>query len=290
VGVLGVRPRPPAFRFSPDQLRLIDVAAGQLALAVQRTKSADAARQAQLRYEREQLRSALLSAVSHDLRTPLTAIEGSASTLRETGHTMSQQDRASLLNSIVLETGRLNRLIANLLDMTRLEAGGVNLQRDWYPLNDLVTPVIQRLGQVLDGRQLIVELPSDPPLAYLDELLFHQVLMNLLENAARYTPASSDIKISAGQNDSRLWLEIADTGPGFPSGDEQRIFEKFYRGAQEHSCSGTGLGLAICRGIVELHGGTIGASNRTGGGAVFRIELPQPKAPELQVPMEAATA
>jgi two-component system sensor histidine kinase KdpD len=203
---------------------------------------------------------------------------------------MSHEDRASLLSSIVSETDRLNRLIANLLDMTRLEAGGVNLQRDWYPLGDLVAPVTQRLGKVLEGRQLLVELPPNPPLVYLDELLFHQVLVNLLENAARYTAAGSEIKISAGHNDTGLCLEIADTGPGFPPGDEQRIFEKFYRGAQEHSRSGTGLGLAICRGIVELHGGRISASNRTGGGAVFRIELPQPKSPVLQIPMEAATA
>jgi two-component system sensor histidine kinase KdpD len=243
-----------------------------------------------LRYEREQLRSALLSAVSHDLRTPLTAIAGSASTLRQSGRTMSHEDRESLLNAIVTETDRLNRLIANLLDMTRLEAGGVNLQRDWHPLEDLIAPVTQRLALLLDGRQLTVELPLNPPLVFLDELLFHQVLMNLLENAARYTPPDSEIKLAAGQSDGKAWFELTDTGPGFPTGDEQRIFEKFYRGAQANSRSGTGLGLAICRGIVELHGGTIRAANRTGGGALFHIELPQPQQPVLDPAVEAVTA
>jgi two-component system sensor histidine kinase KdpD len=287
-GVLGARPRQPALRFSPDQLRLIDAAAGQLALAVQRIQSADAARQSQLRYEREQLRSALLSAVSHDLRTPLAAIAGSASTLRQSGHTMSEKVREDLLDSIVAETDRLNRLIANLLDMTRLEAGSVSLQRDWHPLDDLIAPVTQRLTRVLENHELIVDLPPDPHLVYLDELLFHQVLTNLLENAARYSPTGAQIKLSAGQGKGSVWLELVDSGPGFPPEDEERIFEKFYRGAQEHARSGTGLGLAICRSIVELHGGTIRASNRPGRGAIFRIELPQPPQPALAIPAEAA--
>jgi two-component system, OmpR family, sensor histidine kinase KdpD len=288
-GVLGARPCQSVTRFSPDQLRLIDAAAGQLALAVQRIQSADAARQSQLRYEREQLRSALLSAVSHDLRTPLAAIAGSASTLRQSGRTMSEEVREDLLDSIVAETDRLNRLIANLLDMTRLEAGSVSLQRDWHPLDDLIAPVAQRLTRVLENHQLIVDLPPDPLLVYLDELLFHQVLTNLLENAARYSPRGTQIKLSAGHRDGSVWLELVDTGPGFPPQDVERIFEKFYRGAQEHARSGTGLGLAICRGIVELHGGTIRASNRPGGGATFRIELPQPPQPPLAIPAEAAT-
>ena len=287
-GVLGARPRQPAARFSPDQLRLIDAAAGQLALAVQRIQSTEAARQAQLRYEREQLRSALLSAVSHDLRTPLAAIAGSASTLRQSGRAMPDDVRVNLLDSIVAETDRLNRLIANLLEMTRLEAGSVSLQRDWHPLDDLIAPVTQRLARVLEKHQLSVELPPGPQLVYLDELLFHQVLTNLLENAARYSPPGSQIKLSAGHRAGSVWLELVDTGPGFPSQDEERIFEKFYRGAQEHARSGTGLGLAICRGIVELHGGTIRASNRPSGGAIFRIELPQPPQPAVTLPAEVA--
>ena len=287
-GVLGVRPRQEVTRFTPSQMRQIEAAAGQLALAVERIRSTEEARQTQLRYEREQLRSALLSAVSHDLRTPLAAIAGAGSTLAESGHAMTHETRKELADSIVAETDRLNRLISNLLDMTRLEAGSMQLDRDWHTLDDLVGAVIRRLSRVLEFHRLVVDLPPDMPLVYLDELLFHQVLANLLENAARYTPRGAEIVLTAGKDKSGIWLEVADTGPGLSRGDEERIFEKFYRGPQKHGRSGTGLGLAICRGIVELHGGTIRAANRPGGGAVFRIVLPQPPQPALQIPVEAA--
>ena len=289
-GVLGVRPRRPAMHVSPDQLRMIETVAGQLALAVQRIRSAEAARQAQLRFEREQLRSALLSAVSHDFRTPLAAIAGAGSTLAESGRALSHESRKELADSIVAETDRLNRLVSNLLDMTRLEAGSMELDRDWHPLDDIVATVVRRLSHVLEAHRLTIEVPRSLPLAFIDELLFHQVLVNLLENAAIHTPQNSEIRITAGQCDSGLWLEVADTGLGFPPGDEKRIFEKFYQGEHRKVRFGTGLGLAICRGIVELHGGKIHASNRTAGGAVFRIELPQPPQPTIAIPTEAATA
>jgi two-component system sensor histidine kinase KdpD len=293
-GVLGVRPSTRTTRLPPDQLRLIESAAGQLALAVDRLRSAESARQSRLRYEREQLRNALLSAVSHDFRTPLAAIAGAGSTLAESGHAMSAETRKELAESIVAETDRLNRLVANLLDMTRLEAGSMQLDRQWHPLDDILGSVIRRLARLLEGHRVAIDLAPDFPLVYLDELLFHQVLANLLENAARYTPEGSEITLSAGQSTDRksaaagIYLEIADRGSGFPPGDEQRVFEKFYRGKHEQVRSGTGLGLAICRGIVELHGGTIQARNREGGGAIFRIELPQPPRPALVLPVEIA--
>jgi two-component system sensor histidine kinase KdpD len=242
----------------------------------------------QLRYEREQLRNALLSAVSHDFRTPLAAIAGAGSTLADSGNEMSPETRQELAESIVAETDRLNRLVSNLLDMTRLEAGSLQLNREWHPAGDLVGAVVRRLAHVLEGHRLVIELPPDLPLIYLDELLFHQVLVNLLENAARYTPSGSEIMLTAGHGQGGVWLEIADNGPGFPQSDAERLFEKFYRGIHERVRSGTGLGLAICRGIVELHGGTIWAANRPEGGAVFHIDLPQPPQPAVTIPSEAA--
>jgi len=287
VGALGVRPHTATRLLMPDRQRLIETVASQLALAIERLRSEEAAQQNQLRYEREQLRSALLSAVSHDLRTPLAAIAGAASTLADSAAAVPEQTRQELANSIVAETDRLNRLVSNLLDMTRIESGSIQLNRDWHPLDDVVGAVVHRLARLLECHRLTVDIPPSMPLVYLDELLFHQVLVNLLENAARYTPCNSQILLSAGASAKGVWLEVGDTGMGFPSEDIERIFEKFYRGTQEHVRSGTGLGLAICRGIVELHGGTIRAANRPEGGAVFRIELPQPPQPVLHLPPES---
>jgi two-component system sensor histidine kinase KdpD len=300
VGVLGVRPAEAGRRFSPDELRLIETAAGQLALVVERIQSAAEARENQLRYEREKLRSALLSAVSHDLRTPLAAIAGAGSTLAEAADDLHPATRRELAESIVAETDRLNRLVANLLDMTRLDAGSMQLDRDWHPLEDLVGGVLHRLRRLLAKHQMAVEISPAVGLVYVDELLLHQVLTNLVENALRFAPHGSQISIKAGLSplsprgrgaggegaDQTLWIEVADQGPGIVPGDEERIFEKFYRAPHQQPRSGTGLGLAICRGIVELHGGTIRAANRPEGGALFRMELPQP--PQPVPPVEAA--
>ncbi|HEX5103927.1 MAG TPA: sensor histidine kinase KdpD [Pirellulaceae bacterium] len=281
VGVLGVRPAEEGRRFSPDQLRLIETVAGQLGLVVERIQSAELARENQLRYEREKLRSALLSAVSHDLRTPLAAIAGAGSTLAEAADDLHPDARRELAESIVAETDRLNRLIANLLDMTRLDAGSMQVDRDWHPMEDLIGGALHRLRRLLVKHQVTVEISPALGLVYVDELLLHQVLTNLLENALRFAPPGSEIKIAAGTIAGKLVLEVMDHGPGIEPGDEERIFEKFYRAPLQPPRSGTGLGLAICRGIVELHGGTIRAENRSGGGAVFRIELPQPPQPAL---------
>lgn len=286
VGVLGVRPAAGITRFSPDQLRLIETVAGQLALVVERIQAAERARENQLRYERERLRSALLSAVSHDLRTPLAAIAGAGSTLAEADD-LHPATRRELAESIVAETDRLNRLVANLLDMTRLDAGSMQLDRDWHPLDDLVGGVLHRLRRLLVNHHVAVEISPTVGLVYVDELLLHQVLTNLVENALRFAPHGSQITIAAGMN-QKLWLEVADEGPGIPAGDEERIFEKFYRAPNQQPRSGTGLGLAICRGIVELHGGSIRAINRPQGGASFRVELPQP--PQPSMPVEAPSA
>jgi two-component system sensor histidine kinase KdpD len=280
-GVLGVRPEDGVKRLMPDHQRLIETVAGQLALAVERIRTAEAAKRSQLQFERERLRSALLSAVSHDLRTPLAAISGAGSSLAEASHAMPAETRRELAESIVAESQRLNRLVGNLLDMTRLEAGSMQIERDWYPLEDLVGGVLHRLRGLLADRRVVVEVTSSMPLVYVDELLMHQVFSNLLENAIRYTAPDAEIRIAASGMNERVWLEVADNGPGLPAGAEERVFEKFYRGPNQPARTGTGLGLAICRGIVELHGGTITARNRPSGGVVFRIELPQPPAPAL---------
>jgi two-component system sensor histidine kinase KdpD len=269
---------------------MLEASTSQLALALERDQMVVAAQDARMEAESEHLRNSLLSSVSHDLRTPLAAIAGAGSTLVESGDALPSRTRMDLAESIVSEAHRLNRLVSNLLDMTRLEAGGMELDRDWHPLDDLVGTVVRRLSRVLQAHRLTIAVPHALPMVYLDELLFHQVLVNLLENAAVHTPQNSEIRIAAGRANSSLWLEVSDSGPGFPSGDEERIFEKFYRVDHRKVRFGTGLGLAICRGIVELHGGKIHASNRHGGGAAFRIELPQPPQPAIAIPTEAATA
>jgi two-component system sensor histidine kinase KdpD len=194
---------------------------------------------------------------------------------------MTPETRRELAESIVAESQRLNQLVGNLLDMTRLEAGSIEIERDWYPLEDLVGGVLHRLRGLLADRRVMVEVTSSMPLVYVDELLMHQVFSNLLENAIRYTAPDAEIRIAAGGIHERVWMEVADNGPGLPAGAEERVFEKFYRGPNQPARTGTGLGLAICRGIVELHGGTITARNRPAGGVVFRVELPQPPAPAL---------
>jgi two-component system sensor histidine kinase KdpD len=287
IGVLGIRPAEGGRRFSPDQLRLIETVGGQIALVVERIQSAERARENELRYEREKLRSALLSAVSHDLRTPLAAIAGAGSTLAEAADDLHPATRRELAESIVAETDRLNRLVANLLDMTRLDAGSMQLERDWHPLEDLIGGVLHRLRRLIAGRPIAVAVAPDMGLVYVDELLLHQVLTNLVENALRFAPVNSPINVSAGVQNQNLWLEVADQGPGIAPGDEERIFEKFYRAPNQQPRSGTGLGLAICRGIVELHGGTIRAANRPSGGASFRLELPQPPQPSLPLEVVA---
>ncbi len=224
--------------------------------------------------ETERLRSSLLSAVSHDLRTPLSVVTGAASTLLESDESLEGPVRRELLGSILAEAERLNRLVANLLDMTRLEAGALKLHKEWQPLEEVIGAAIARLRRQLEGRPIAARLPADLPLAPMDELLMQQVLVNLLENAAKYTPAGSPIEITARAEDDRLVVEVADRGPGLPPADLERVFDKFFRGSGVSGRPGAGLGLTICRGIVELHGGKIAAENRSGGGAVFRFTLP----------------
>jgi two-component system, OmpR family, sensor histidine kinase KdpD len=235
------------------------------------------AHEAQLQVQAEQLRSSLLSSVSHDLRTPLAAIAGASSSLLDSATTQDDKTRQELLQSIVDESNRLARLVDNLLDMTRLESGIVPLNKQWHVLEELVGSARSRLRKELEHHSVHVEIPIDYPLLQLDGLLMEQVLVNLLENAARYTPAGTQIDICARREGTYAEIRVTDNGAGLPTGSEARVFDKFFRGSTTPTADGrrgAGLGLAICRGIIQTHGGNIIARNRPGGGAEFVISLP----------------
>jgi two-component system sensor histidine kinase KdpD len=278
VGVLGVKP-PDTHAFAdPEQLHLLETFANQAALAIERAQLAEEAQQAQVRAEAERLRNALLSSVSHDLRTPLATIMGSASSLLENGTHFQRGTWQDMLQSIVDEAERLNRLVSNLLDMTRLESGALAVKKEWHPLEEVIGAALARMEKRLGDRPMAIRVPADLPLVRIDGVLIEQVLINLLDNGLKYTPVGRGIDISASASDAAVLVEVADRGPGFAPGEEERVFDKFYRGQTAES-RGVGLGLAICRAIVEAHGGKIWAENRPGGGAAFRFTLPAKEAP-----------
>jgi two-component system sensor histidine kinase KdpD len=286
LGVVRVRARRPRALAAADPLHQLETFVNQTALALERASLADEAQQARIRAETERLRSALLSSVSHDLRTPLAAITGAATTILEGGPRLDQRTRQELVESIRDEADRLNRLVQNLLQMTRLESGTLRLRRDWHPLEEVVGAALGRQARSLGQRRVSVSIPPDLPLVAIDDVLMEQVLVNLLDNAAKYTPPESPIRIVATATDRRVTVEISDHGPGLPPGAEERVFEKFYRAAPGGR-QGAGLGLAICRGIVEAHGGRIWAHNLPEGGVSFFFTLPVSETPPASVPADA---
>jgi K+-sensing histidine kinase KdpD len=223
----------------------------------------------------EAMRSALLSSVSHDLRTPLATITGAATTLRDEAGALDVSQRSELLDAICEEAERMERLVGNLLDMTRVQSGALQIKREWVPIEEVVGSALTRLEGQLGGRSVVTALPADLPLASVDPVLLEQVFVNLFENAAKHTPPGTPIEVgaSAGASGGEVIIEVADRGPGLPPGSEDRLFEKFFRGPRVPT-GGAGLGLAICHGMMRAHGGTITAANREGGGAVFRLRLP----------------
>jgi len=271
VGVVGVRPAEELLPLAPDQLDLVEALAHQAASGYERVHNAEAAEQARVAAESERLRNTLLSSVSHDLRTPLATITGAASTLLDPGG-LDETGQLELKEAIFDEAQRLNRFVGNLLDMTRLEAGPVALEREWQSLEELVGAALARLDRVLRGHTVTVALPEDLPLVRLDGVLFEQALVNVLDNAVKYTAPGTTISITARVEAATVSVEVADAGPGLPSGTEERVFEKFFRGGT--GPAGSGLGLPICRAILAAHGGTARAENRPGGGALFRLVLP----------------
>ena len=275
VGVIGIDRDEPGPMLTPDQQRLLDALADQAALAIERVNLVEAVDRARLAVETDRLRSALLTSISHDLRTPLASILGSATSLPGASDAAT---RDALVRNIQDEAERLNRFIGNLLDMTRLESGPLPVKTTLTELSDVVGTALRRAGKVLNDHKVEVHLEPGLPLLDLDEVLSEQALFNLLDNAAKYTPPGSRITISAWRENGRVKLQVADEGRGIPPNDLERIFDKFYRGGgADHRRAGTGLGLSICRGFIEAMGGTISAGNRTDrSGAVFTIALPVP--------------
>lgn len=251
----------------------------QVAFAIDRSRLIEETRETALAVKGEQLRSALLASVSHDLRTPLAAITGAATTLRD-GDRLEQPARQDLVVMICEEADRLERLVANLLDMTRLDSGAVRLRREWIPPEELIGTALDRLETRLSHHEVVTDVGPDLPLVWVDPLLIGQLLINLLENAAKYTPVATPngargrIRVGASVKRRALRLDVEDNGPGIAAGDEERIFERFYRGSST-GAPGVGLGLAICRAIARAHGGTIAVKNLSGGGARFRVSIPQ---------------
>jgi two-component system sensor histidine kinase KdpD len=271
LAVVALRP-PRERRLTGEQRELLDALGRQAAVALDRVRLADEARRASVRAKTEELRSGLLSAVSHDLRTPLAAITGAGTLLLEDG-AADPALRRELTVTVVEEAERLERLVSNLLDMTRLESGVVEPRREWVPLVEVVGSALGRLERVLGGREVRVEIPDAVPLLSIDPLLVQQLFVNLLENAAKYTPPGSEIAIRAAREGGTLLVDVVDRGPGIPPGEEERVFERFHRAAGP-GVRGVGLGLPIARAIAQVHGGRLTAANRPGGGALFRLTLP----------------
>jgi len=267
--------------FLPEQRKLLDTFLGQIAQAITRVRLTEKARQTQVEIEAERLRNSLLSSISHDLRTPLATIVGSASTLVEEDETLTKSEKHELSCAIYDESRRMSSLINNILDMARLDAGAIQLKKEWYPLEEIIGVVLNRLQKHLENRPVTVKLPAGIPLIFVDTVMIEQVLMNLLENALRYTPEKSAIHISADSQPSAMKISIADEGVGIPKGCEHKLFEKFYRIKNEATQSGVGLGLAICRAIIEAHGGSISAKNAPTGGAVFSFVIPLDQSPPV---------
>ncbi|WP_262272422.1 ATP-binding protein [Microvirga yunnanensis] len=261
---------------NPDEERLLTALVDQAAVAIERIRLAAAMDAARLAAETERLRSALLTSLSHDLKTPLASITGAATSLRQYGELYDAAARDELAATIQGESERLSRFVANLLDMTRLKAGGIELKREPIDLGEAVGAAVQRMQGVLGEHQVAVDLPADLPMLDLDVVLWEQVLVNLLDNAAKYSPPGSTIAIGASGDGRQVELTVSDEGPGIPAEDLERVFEMFHRvNKGDRQRAGTGLGLSICRGFVEVLGGTIQAANRTdGSGAVFTITFP----------------
>ncbi len=279
-GVLALEPSNPRWLLIPEQAQQLDTQARQIAIALERVHYVDIAQKAVLDVESERLRNALLGAVSHDVRTPLTALI----TLAESLRSAPPHERESVAQAIVHQAHQLNALVSNLLDMARLESDvsgqSVSLRRDWQSVEEVVGASIRAAQAALGGTTVRTDIPADLPLVEFDAVLIERVLVNLLENAAKY--GAPPIVVKASTTESSLVLEVTDHGAGLPlsvRGKEHTLFEKFTRGQAESATPGVGLGLAICKAVVHAHGGTISAASASGGGAQFTITIPRREPP-----------
>jgi len=280
-GVLAILPKVPRWLMVPEQRRQLDTFASLIAIALERVHYADVARSALVQMESERLRNSLLSALSHDLRTPLTALVGLAEALVRSEPPLAQGP-AQLATALHHESLRMSTLVVNLLDMARLEAGAVQLRLEWQGLEEVVGTALAACGNGLAQHHIVTDLPADLPLVQFDAVLIERVLCNLIENALKYTPPGSTIRVSAAPAGNKVSLTVADNGPGLPAGQVGTLFDKFARGVNESAIPGVGLGLAICRAIVDAHGGSIDGVTNTDGGASFIILLPAGVPPSVE--------
>jgi two-component system sensor histidine kinase KdpD len=268
----------------------VEALAGQAAAAFERTSLSQAHEQARIEVESERLRTALLSSLSHDLRTPLGSIEGAASSLLQESSGLSREAQQEMAETILEESRRMTRLVTNLLDMVRVETGALAVHKEWQPLEEALGVALLRLEERLAAHAVAIRLPPALPLVPIDELLIEQVFINLLENAAKYTPRGTPITVSAWAENGSVMVEVVDRGPGIPIGEEETVFRKFHRTAgADHAgpAGGSGLGLTICRGIIAAHGGRMWLERSAGQGACFRFTLPLDGPPLRTVPTEA---
>jgi len=285
-GVLALQAQDAVRLATPEQRRLLETCASLLALSLERLHYIEVAQGTTLQMESERLRNSLLAAISHDLRTPLASLVGLAEALPLARPPVAGQ-ALEIADAIRDSALRMNALVANLLDMARLEAGAVQLNRQWQPLEEVVGSALAAARPALAGRSVSVALPDTLPLVYIDAVLIERVLVNVLENAAKYTPAGTPLELAAAVAGDSVLLWLDDHGPGLPPGREEALFNKFERGARESATSGVGLGLAICRAIARAHGGDISGASRAQGGARFTLRLPRGEPPALAAPVEA---
>jgi two-component system, OmpR family, sensor histidine kinase KdpD len=276
IGVVGIDSDKPGPLLTREQRRLLDALIDQAALAIERVHLVEEADRVKRSIETDKLRAAILTSLSHDLRTPLSSIMGAAGALRDLSDALSKDDKTDLLDTIVEEAERLNRFIANLLHMTKLEAGAVTPDTAPHVVSELIATTLTRAAKIIDNHKVELDLAADLPMVNVDGILFEQAMFNLIDNASKYAPAGTTIRIQGWREGDLVRLQVLDEGPGIPPEATERVFDRFYRVHKEDSVrAGTGLGLAVSRGFIEAMQGRIVAGNRSDrSGAVFTVTLP----------------